>query len=69
MAERLKHAPSQSVKKAGRTLCEKPGDSAMEASRRFLFLLLYLRLGVLQTSQQVLRIGESHKGQGGFVNV
>ncbi|XP_034286412.1 glutamate receptor ionotropic, kainate 1 isoform X5 [Pantherophis guttatus] len=32
-------------------------DSAMEASRRFLFLLLYLRLGVLQTSQQVLRIG------------
>ncbi|XP_039224810.1 glutamate receptor ionotropic, kainate 1 isoform X3 [Crotalus tigris] len=29
----------------------------MEASRRFLFLLLYLRLGVLQTSQQVLRIG------------
>ncbi|XP_058040941.1 glutamate receptor ionotropic, kainate 1 [Ahaetulla prasina] len=32
-------------------------DCAMEASRRFLFLLLYLRLGVLQTSQQVLRIG------------
>ncbi|XP_048351176.1 glutamate receptor ionotropic, kainate 1 isoform X2 [Sphaerodactylus townsendi] len=36
--------------------CE-PGDSAMDASRGLLFLLLYLCLGIPQTSQQVLRIG------------
>ncbi|XP_060090335.1 glutamate receptor ionotropic, kainate 1 isoform X6 [Heteronotia binoei] len=36
--------------------CE-PGDSAMDASKGLFLLLLYLCLGIPQTSQQVLRIG------------
>ncbi|XP_053166731.1 glutamate receptor ionotropic, kainate 1 isoform X4 [Hemicordylus capensis] len=38
-------------------LCCEPRDSAMDASRGLLFLLLYVCLGISQTSQQVLRIG------------